>query len=111
MWFLSEECLNLLYFGTAHTPIDHRWMPAIIVNERSNHKGGVGAGEMAQWLGALTAFPEVLGSVPMWLHVSTQVSLTPVSGDSVPNSGSSGTRHTCDAHVYIYAAKTHVYIK
>ena len=27
-------------------------------------KGGVGAGEMAQWLRALTVLPEVLSSIP-----------------------------------------------
>ena len=83
MWFLSEECLNLLYFGTAHTPIDHQWMPIIIVNERSNHKGGVGAGEMAQWLGALTAFPEVLSSLPS----NHMVAHNHLQWDPMPSSG------------------------
>ena len=48
-------------------------------------KGGVGAGEMAQWLRALTVLPEVLSSIPsnhMVAHNNLLWSLMPSSGVS-----------------------------
>lgn len=96
---------------TADSPIGHHCMPGTIVNEISNQKDGVGVGEVALWLGTLAAFPEGVASVPSTLLGGSRPSLTSVPGDPVPESCSSGTRHTCGAHIYIHAGKTHVHIK
>jgi hypothetical protein len=50
----------------------------------------MGAGEMAQWLRALTDLPEVLGSIPsnhMEAHNHLQWDLMPSSGMSEENNG------------------------
>jgi hypothetical protein len=54
----------------------------------NNKKRCLGAGEMAQWLGALTALPKVLSSIPnnhMVAHNHLQCDLTPSSGVSEDN--------------------------
>ena len=50
----------------------------------------LGAGEMAQWLRALTALPEFLSSIPsnhMVAHNHLEWDLTPSSGVSEDSSG------------------------
>ena len=42
--------------------------------------GGHGAGEVVQWLRALTVLPEDTDSVPS-THMAAQLSITPVPGD------------------------------
>jgi hypothetical protein len=53
-----------------------------------NRAWGEGAGEMARWLGALTALPEILSSIPsnhMVTHNHLQCDLMPSSGVSEDN--------------------------
>lgn len=50
-------------------------------------KAHLGAGEMAKWLTAFAVLTEDLGSVPGPMLCSSQLPLTPTSGDPVLSSG------------------------
>lgn len=58
-----------------------------------------GSGEVARWLRALAALPEVLRLVPSAVPVSSQLSTTPVPGDLRPSSSLHRYPHTYGTHM------------
>lgn len=69
---------------------------------------GFGGGEMTQWLRVLDALTKDLGSVLITNQDgSSQLSVTPVSGEPTFSSGLQGFLHTHGAHrhAYIYTQR------
>ena len=63
----------------------------------------LGAGEMAQWLRALAALAEDLGSVPRAHIEAHNLPITPFPGDPKPLLITIGARHVYDMHTYMQA--------
>ena len=71
-----------------------------------NNKINLGAREMAQWLRALTIFPEDLSSISSSHIIAHTHLLSPALGNPMPPFGLQGHPHTCtQTHTYVYIKK------